>query len=184
MPEANLALALILHEQQAQRTIPGYAVLFYGVYDTDFDTPSYRKFAEGPGLTRSKMQRYLNWYIGSSQPSNPLISINRTSDELLSALPPLYLCAAEIDPLCSDTENLHARLQALGRQDILYIVPGVVHGFLQMTLKLRAARDATTHAAKAFCQMAEHFHNNQVDQTSTLQTSRSQKELSNGGNYQ
>jgi acetyl esterase len=147
---ANLALALIIHEQRESRNAPDFAMLFYGVYGTNFDTRSYQLFADGPGLTRAKMVRYLNWYAANTLHDDPLISINTASDEELAALPPLYLNAAEIDPLCSDTEDLHARLQALGRQDQVCIVPGVVHGFMQMTSRLSAAREATSHAAAAF----------------------------------
>ena len=77
--------------------------------------------------------RYMAWYAAKALHNDPLISINTATDEVLAALPPLYLNAAEIDPLCSDTEHLHNRLQTLGRQDQCHIVPGVVHGFLQMT---------------------------------------------------
>lgn len=147
---ANLALALIIHEQRESRNVPDFALLFYGVYGTNFNTHSYRSFANGPGLTRAKMVRYLNWYAAEELHDDPLISINSASDQELAALPSLYLNAAEIDPLRSDTEQLYTRLQALDRQDQIRIVPGVVHGFLQMTSRLTAAREATSHAAIAF----------------------------------
>jgi len=147
---ANLALALIIHEQRESRNSPDFAMLFYGVYGTNFDTHSYLSFAAGPGLTRDKMMRYLNWYAEKALHDDPLISINTAADEELAALPPLYLNAAEIDPLRSDTDNLYSRLQALNRQDHIRIIPGVVHGFLQMTSRLSAAREATSHAATVF----------------------------------
>lgn len=151
---ANLALALLIHEQREARPTPDFALLFYGVYGTDFTTDSYTEHAEGPGLTGDKMQRYLDWYKGSTLEKDSLISFNHISDEELSALPPLYLNAAEIDPLCSDSTNLHARLKSLGRNDELHIIPGVVHGFLQMSLRLNAAIQATKHAANAFRELA------------------------------
>lgn len=147
---ANLALALTISEQRESRPAPDFALLFYGVYGCDFTTVSYEQHAEGPGLTREKMQRYMRWYQGSNSGQEPLIALNTIDDETLAKLPPLYLSAAEIDPLLSDTSILHNRLNALGRQDTLHIIPGVVHGFLQMTSRLSAAREATKHAAKAF----------------------------------
>ena len=147
---ANLALTLMLHELSEKHRSPDFGMLFYGVYGSDFETQSYRKHANGPGLTRDKMMRYFDWYAPSPARDNPLITPLNASDEALNDLPPLYLNAAEIDPLCSDTENLVVRLRSLNRNDHVRIYRGVVHGFMQMTLYLSAARDATTEAAIAF----------------------------------
>lgn len=149
---ANLALALILHELSVHRRSPNFAMLFYGVYGSDFETKSYREHENGPGLTRGKMMRYFDWYAPKTLRVDPLITPLNATDAALSALPPLYLNAAEIDPLCSDTENLAMRLQSLGRKDHVRIFKGVVHGFMQMTSCLSAARDATAEAAFAFRQ--------------------------------
>jgi acetyl esterase len=43
--------------------------------------------------------------------------------------------------------NLAARLRALGRSGEATVVPGVTHGFLQMSLGLPQARDALAEAA-------------------------------------
>ncbi|WP_265517449.1 alpha/beta hydrolase [Nitratireductor luteus] len=152
---ANLALALMLHEQAESRPAPDQGLLFYGAYDADFGSQSYLEHACGPGLTRGKMMRYWNWYAPDpAARANPLIAPLRAADAALAALPPLYLNAAGIDPLRSDSENLHARLTALGRTDRLRIHRGVVHGFMQMSLDLAEARTATSEAAFAFREMA------------------------------
>jgi acetyl esterase len=82
--------------------------------------------------------------------SDPLISPLKASDQALSALPPLYLNAAGIDPLRSDSERFHARLSSLGRRDSLRIFGGVVHGFMQMSSVLADALTATKEAGEAF----------------------------------
>jgi acetyl esterase len=64
-------------------------------------------------------------------------------------LPPLYLMAAGVDPLFSDTMALHARLRELHRNDPIHIVAGVTHGFLQNTNELEAAREALRSAGAA-----------------------------------
>lgn len=151
---ANLALALILSEQSESRIAPDFGLLFYGVFSADFNTPSYLEFEHGPGLTRAKMMRYMDWYIPPSQRDNPLSTPLIASNEALQQLPPLYFNAAEIDPLCSDTELLVARLHSLGRQDQLQVFSGVVHGFMQMTLRLPSACRATRDAATAFRKFA------------------------------
>ena len=146
---ANLALAAILHEQQAGRPPLAGALLFYGTFARDFTTPSYREFAEGPGLTLGKMQRYWQWYVGDRDVGHdPLACPLTASDAALAALPPLHLTAAAIDPLLSDTLSLHQRLQSLGRSETVTVTPGVTHGFLQNTIDLAAAREALSVAAQ------------------------------------
>ena len=135
---ANLAVAAMLHD--GADAISG-ALLFYGVYDADFDNESYRFFAEGPGLTRGKMQRYWDWYVADAAlRDDPLIAPLKAHDQALKALPPLHLVAAGIDPLLSDSIAFANRLAELGRVERLHIVSGVVHGFLQMSLLLPEAR--------------------------------------------
>lgn len=147
---ANLALAAIIHELEAGYPVPAGALLFYGTYDADFATPSYEQFAEGPGLTRGKMQRYWNWYCSDEAERHiPLASPLRAIDSTLIRLPPLYLMAAGIDPLLSDTLHLAKRLKAVGRDEAVSVVPGVTHGFLQNTNELVAAREALAAAGEA-----------------------------------
>ena len=151
---ANLALAAVLREGAAGGVLPAGCLLFYGAYAADFDTPSYRDFAEGFGLTTAAMRRYWDWYLGDrDQRTDPFAAPLFASDAMLAALPPLYLLAAEVDPLASDTHALKGRLDGLGRNDAMRVEPGVVHGFLQMTPRLAAARIALADAAGA----ASHF---------------------------
>ena len=125
-------------------------LLFYGAFGADFTTQSYGQFAEGPGLTRGKMQRYWDWYCADEDARrNPLAAPLHADDNVLRALPPLYLLAAGIDPLLSDTLLFADRLKAVGRNDPLTVVPGVTHGFLQNTNELAAAREALAAAGEA-----------------------------------
>ncbi|TYC51313.1 alpha/beta hydrolase [Rhodobacterales bacterium] len=148
---ANLALAVLFRLQSAGRALPDAALLFYGVYGANFETPSYSQYADGPGLTRDKMRRYWNWYVPRPQDRAAAeIAPLQARDEQLQSLPPLYLNAAEIDPLRSDTELLVERLRALGRTDEYRLHRGVVHGFMQMSLQLAEARTATQEAGRTF----------------------------------
>ncbi|MCF3641267.1 alpha/beta hydrolase [Rhizobium sp. TRM95111] len=152
---ANLALAAMLHEQDHGDGQVAGALLFYGTYAGDFRTESYRDYADGPGLTTGKMQRYWRWYIGDRDVSaDPLACPLAAGDAALAALPPLHLMAAGVDPLLSDTLELHRRLVSLGRNEEMTVVPGVTHGFLQNTLDLDAAREALAAAGKAARRMA------------------------------
>ncbi|MGV8938508.1 MAG: alpha/beta hydrolase [Allorhizobium sp.] len=147
---ANLALAAMLHEIGESRPLPDGGLLFYGNYSGDLVGPSYTRFADGPGLTTARMQRYWDWYAGQGDiRADPLACPLAASDEALIQLPPLYLMAAGVDPLFGDTIALNTRLKALGRADRFDIVAGVTHGFLQNTLELEAAREALQTAAMA-----------------------------------
>jgi acetyl esterase len=65
----------------------------------------------------------------------------------LAGLPRCHLLAAGLDPLCDDSVLLASRLAAAGVATRLDIVPGVVHGFLQMSARLAPARQAITTIA-------------------------------------
>lgn len=147
---ANLALATILHEIAGERQLPAGALLFYGVFGADFETASYKTYSDGHVLTEAIMRQLWNWYIPDVEKRrDPLAAPILASDEQLRALPPLFLVAAELDPLASDTLNLKRRLDVLGRTDRMWIEPGVIHGFVQMTAVLEAARRTVREAANA-----------------------------------
>lgn len=140
---ANLALATTLRAQQASTALPDFGLLFYGVFDCDFSTPSYRMSDPAYGLTSARMRAYWDRYAPDhTVRNNPLVAPLKASDALLASLPPLYLNAAEIDPLRDDTVRLSARLEGIRDVDRTVVHPGVVHGFMQMTLSLREAREA------------------------------------------
>jgi acetyl esterase len=151
---ANLALAAILRLMGQGAEPPAQALLFYGVYGADFASPSYTAHANGPGLTRDKMRRYWDWYAAPELRDRAEVAPLAALDADLSRLPPLYLNAAGLDPLRSDTEALVARLRALGRDDPADIVPGVIHGFMQMGTVLPEAQAAFDRAGQVFRERA------------------------------
>ncbi len=146
---ANLALCAMLHEQQQGHPLPAGALLFYGVYGADFTTDSYVQFVDGPGLSTGKMQRYWDWYCPPDQRGTPLAAPLLADDAALIALPPLYMMAAGIDPLLSDTLLLAERLRAAGREQAVTLIPGILHGSLQMTHSLPEARAVLAEAGAA-----------------------------------
>ena len=107
---ANLALAAMSRLQEEGGELPATGLLFYGVYGADFTTPSYRDFADGPGLTRAKMQRFWDWYAPKDVRHLPSVAPLQADDTQLRALPPLYLNAAGLDPLRSETMQMGSLL--------------------------------------------------------------------------
>lgn len=152
---ANLALAAMLREIEVERRIPAVALLFYGVYSADLDSPSYQRFAGGYGLNRAAMATLWDMYVpGESGPSSlrydPFLSPVEASEAALARLPPLYLCAAGLDPLLCDTLALAERLDAAGTTYDLTVHEGVQHAFMQHTAWLAEARRAFELAGAFF----------------------------------
>jgi acetyl esterase len=141
---ANLALAALLRSRApAIRT----AVLFYGCYAPEFDTPSHRRNGGGAfGLTTARMRWYWGNHLGRE--STATTGLAAPSRAALEGLPPLYLNAAALDPLLDDTLNFAGRLAAAGIRYRLDVFPGVVHGFLQMNRDLAVARTALAAAGR------------------------------------
>jgi acetyl esterase len=146
---ANLSLGLMVNEVLAGRRLPAGAVLYYGPYSRNFESSSYRDFADGYGLTARGMQHLWNQYLADPlHYTDPRAVPLLMSDAVLGALPRIDLIAAELDPVTSDSIELRRRLDALGRPGILHIEPGVTHGFLQMTRNVEAARRVTRMIAE------------------------------------
>ncbi len=150
---ANLGLALIMREGETGRRRPDLGLLFYGVWGCDFDTPSYTRFGVGHGLGKAGMEKFLDMYApGGDDPGSlrfdPLVSPLFASEASLAKMPPLYLNAAGMDPLMSDTIELARKLDAAGAVYDVNVHPGVHHGFMQITARLSEARRAFDLAAE------------------------------------
>ena len=140
---ANLAMGVMLAAAAADEPLPDAALLFYGAYDAGLEGPSYHRFSEGFGLTRIAMKRFWQFYVpDGATHDDPLVSALRAPDILLRALPPLYLNAAGLDPLLSDTIALVKRLRLAGVHHAFTVHEGVHHGFMQMSLCLPEAHRA------------------------------------------
>lgn len=62
--------------------------------------------------------------------SDPLLSPLDAPDDLMKALPPVYLLANEFDPLLDDTVAFAHKLQRLEMPYTLKVLEGTPHGFL------------------------------------------------------
>lgn len=148
----------MLREIEAGRRLPDLAMLFYGVYSADSDSPSYLRFAKGYGLTRAAMAGLWDLYApGGAGPGSlrydKFVSPVAASEATLARLPPLYMCAAGLDPLLFDTIALAERLDAAGATYDLNIHEGVQHAFMQHTARLEEARRAFRLAGEFFGKM-------------------------------
>lgn len=145
---ANLAMGTMLAAIRDGETLPDAALLFYGAYEAGTQSASARRFADGFGLTRAGMTRFWSFYAPDpATHGDPLVSALFAPDAWLRELPPLYLNAAGLDPLLSDTLGLVKRLRLAGARHEFVLHDGVHHGFMQMSLHLDEAQRAVDLAA-------------------------------------
>jgi acetyl esterase/lipase len=138
---ANIALAAAL-----ERECPPLAalLLLYGCFEPRFETQSHRDCGDGRfGLMTDRMRWYWSNWQGAAHDARgvPLAAE-------LTGLPHTYVMAAGLDPLRDDSTELASRLAAAGVSVRLDVVPGVIHGFLQMSSRLSPARQAIETIAR------------------------------------
>ena len=142
---ANLAtgLALLNAEQPSPVKLAGL-LLNYGVFDHALNTPSYREFPDGYGLTLAKMRFYWDAYCPDAVARlSPFASPIRGD---LSSLPPTLLHIAELDVLCAENLAFAEKLRQAGVSLELQTFPGTVHGFLRALGHVGAADRAVALA--------------------------------------
>lgn len=140
----NLALATALALRDGGGPPLAGLHCVYPVTDADFDTPSYREFAEGYGLTRAAMQAYWRLYLRDpADRLNPLATPLRAN---LSGLPPTLLQLAELDVLRSEGERLGEALTRAGVAVTRELHAGMLHGFIRLSSAVATARNAIASA--------------------------------------
>lgn len=122
--------------------------LLYGCFAPVFDTESHAACGDGSfGLSTARMQWFWdNWMGRGGHGTEPDPRAAPLHVEL-AGLPPVHLLAAGLDCLRDDSILLAGRLAAQGVPFRLDVVPGVIHGFLQMTARLPPAMEAMRTAA-------------------------------------
>lgn len=145
---ANLAAGLALLDAECPAPVPLRGLLLnYGVFDHVLDTPSYREFAQGYGLTYEKMRFYWDAYC-----PDPVARLSPFASPMrgdLSALPSTLLHIAELDVLASENFTFADRLREAGVSLEMQAFPGTVHGFLRALGQVGAA-DRAVEAAGAW----------------------------------
>ena len=114
--------------------------LIYPITDSALDTPSYRDFAEGHGLSAASMRRFWNLYLDGADGRHPDASPLRAQD--LTGLAPAYVLTAEEDVLRDEAEAYAAALREAGVPTELVRWPGTIHGFFRWLAVATAAREA------------------------------------------
>jgi acetyl esterase len=132
----NLAAVAARRLREAVR----FQALIYPVIEPAFDSPSYREFDEGHGLSGASMRRFWGLYLDGADPTDPDASPLRATD--LAGLPPAYVLTAEEDVLRDEGEAYADALRAAGVPTELVRWPGTIHGFFRWLGAAPAAREA------------------------------------------
>jgi acetyl esterase len=126
----NMATVVALLAKERGGPDIKYQVLFYPTVDADFDTDSYRQFAEGPFLTREAMKWFWNHYAPKvAVRTEPTASPLRASIGQLQGLPSAFILTAEFDVLRDEGEAYARRLSEAGVTVTAVRYLGTIHAF-------------------------------------------------------
>jgi acetyl esterase len=134
----NLAAATC--QALAGEPSPALQLLIYPSTDLTAETRSKELFGEGFFLDDRSRAWCEERYVGSGQDrADPRVSPLHGH---LHDQPPAIVVTAAFDPLRDEGEAYAAALRRAGGRVVAYRVPGMIHGFINMTGVNRAARDA------------------------------------------
>lgn len=154
----NMSIALTLMAKERGGPKLAAQVLFYPVTDANFDTASYRQFAEGYFLRRDAMQWFWDQYTtDQDQREEITASPLRASLEQLTGLPPALVITGEADVLRDEGEAYANKLREAGVPVTAVRYQAIIHDFVM----LNALRE--THAADAAIKQATRFLTEALD---------------------
>lgn len=138
---ANLALAATMRLRDRGALLPAGLLLYYGCYDRNFQTDSYRRFGDGRfGLSVAAMRHYWDAYLRAGTGGDVAGAFPLRGH--LRGLPPCFVLAAACDVLHDDSATLAAALRKAGVTVSDTTAAGMVHGFLAYGMALPQANAA------------------------------------------
>lgn len=124
-------------------------LLFYPNTDASQTADSYRRFADGFGLTAATMAWFRDHYISRASDIDDW-RVSPLKAASLAGAPPAFLAIAGHDILADESEAYAKRLQDDGVTVVLRRWPGQIHGFVSMGRHGPAARQAVGAAVAAW----------------------------------
>lgn len=145
----NLAAVVSLQSRDEAGPHIALQVLVYPVTDlSSLETPSYREFAAGYGLTAPEMAWFREQYLARTEDARCIYASPLLAPDL-SGLPPALVITAECDPLRDEGEAYARRLEAAGVPVRYTCYPGMIHPFFSLSGGVRQAREALAEVAAA-----------------------------------
>jgi acetyl esterase len=105
------------------------------------------RWQDGPFLSTATLKEIRKHYVHDADPADPLISPLMAED--LKGLAPVFMLAAELDPLTDEGKVYADRLEAFGVPVERVIHKGVPHGFLSASRLFSACTPALEGAARS-----------------------------------
>ena len=136
-----LATAICLRAKKEKVTLPVFQALLYPMTDVSKESGSYEEFGEKFILTKNTMR----WFIQNFAPNgNDRLNIFNspllTDTKDLKGMPPTYIATAGFDPLRDEGEAYATSLASAGVKVQHRHFSGLLHGYLQMTGLIPAAK--------------------------------------------
>jgi acetyl esterase len=138
-------LAAIAARESSVR--PCLQLLVYPAADMESELPSMELYGEGFYLTRADRDWYHGHYHRDGPSDDPRARPLRAGK--LAGLAPAIVVTAAFDPLRDEGEAYAAALREAGTPVLLRRVPGLIHGFMNMTGLSPASRAAAVEIAGA-----------------------------------
>lgn len=138
----NMALNVAIRARDEGVQAPAHVGLIYPVAGGSSITPSYREWRDAKPLNAAMMEWFFDKYLNRPQERlDPRIDLVNAD---LRGLPGTTVINAEIDPLCSEGEDLAAKLEGQGVDVRHKTFHGVTHEFFGMGLVVKDAAAAET----------------------------------------
>ena len=129
----NMAAVLALMAKERGEVPLAAQVLFYPVTDANFDTGSYRQFAEGYFLRRDGMQWFWDQYTTDpAQRAEITASPLRATTDQLAGLPKALVITGEADVLRDEGEAYANKLRQAGVPVTATRYQGIIHDFVML----------------------------------------------------
>jgi acetyl esterase len=127
----TVAAAVTLLARERRGPSLDLQVLICPITDADFDTPSYRQFAEGPWLTKAAMQHAWDAYLpDATRRAEPHAAPLRASLDRLAHLPEALVIVAENDVARDDGECYARKLSDAGVRVTSVRYNSTIHDFI------------------------------------------------------
>ncbi len=146
----NMSTVITLMAKDRQGPDIKCQALLWPVTDADFETDSYRLFAEGRFLTKDMMKWFWGNYIENQRDrKHKYASPLQASLSELAGLPPALIQTAENDVLRDEAEAYARKLDAAGVEVTLTRYQGMIHdfGMLNPLATLPATKAAVSQIA-------------------------------------
>ena len=151
----NMAAAVTLMAKERGGPKISFQVLFYPVTDANFETESYKTFADGPWLTKKAMQWFWDAYLPDASKRKEITAtpLNASLDQL-KGLPDALTVVDENDVLRDEGEAYARKLAQVGVRVTSVRYNGTIHDFVLLnpianTPAVRGALQEATNALKA-----------------------------------